>query len=106
QEAERGQRPQEADRDHGDAQRKAAQQRWSPGSDAGDLFGLDGCGGGGHSFLFRAREVRRVVYITGSPPRKSSLASAAPRPSLKNWKISWNIRTATTSSLNRPPVVT
>ena len=35
-----------------------------------------------------------------------TVASAAARPSLKNWNISWNIRFATTSSPNRPPVVT
>src|SRR3954468_3942262 len=34
-----------------------------------------------------------------------TVASAAARPSLKNWNISVNIRTATTSSWFRPPLV-
>ena len=51
-------------------------------------------------------KLRKLMYITGRTAMKSRVASAAPRPSSKNWKISWNMRLATTSSPNRPPVVT
>ena len=105
QQAERRDRPQQADQEDRQAERHAPDEGRPPGGHA-CLRLLDGLGGRCHASLCCRLKLRRLMYITGRTAMNSRVASAAPRPSSKNWKISWNIRLATTSSPNRPPVVT